>query len=249
MSTVTASPSSEGRRVNDDAVRNSLALAHLGFVDMLARGLASQCDHRVELKELVQDGSLGILKAATRFNESYGVQFETFASRHIRGAMVDGLRRKSWPRNARRQRRELNAAIEKLTEKFGEPPTRTQLARYLKLTEARLDKRILHLAAIEATSSFQKPDEVVLCTLPDICVPPEPESPEVSLDKKVQADEVRAALARLPARERKVMTLYYYSELTMKEIGQEIGVNESRVSQLHARAITRMREMLEGVIV
>jgi RNA polymerase sigma factor for flagellar operon FliA len=218
--------------------------AGLPFVESLARRVAASMPHSIELGDLVQDGMLGLIDAACRFDEARGIKFETFAERRVRGAMIDALRRDAWPRGVRRQRRELEAAREQLRRERGAEPSLADLAARVGSDEARLGRTIVRINTIESTSPLSAGDNVDGASLPPALVPSEPQPPDRAYEQGEVRERIRAAIATLPPRERKVIGLYYYSEATMKQIGGEIGVNESRVSQLHARAIQRLRKAL-----
>ena len=220
--------------------------ASLPFVESLARRMASTMPHSIDLGDLVQDGVLGLIDAAHRFDESRGIKFETFAERRVRGAMIDALRRDAWPRGVRRVRRELEAAREELRRELGAEPTLADLARRVGSDEARLERTIVRISTIESTSPLANFEALDSATLPAVLVPSEPPSPDRLFEQSEVRDRVRAALAQLPSRERKILGLYYFGDATMKQIGKQIGVNESRVSQLHARAIQRLRKILTG---
>ena len=216
----------------------------LPFVESLARRVAASMPHSIELGDLVQDGMLGLIDAACRFDEGRGIKFETFAERRVRGAMIDALRRDAWPRGVRRQRRQLEAAREELRRELGAEPSLADLAARVGSDETRLGRTIVRIATIESTSPLSAGEHVDGATLPAALVPSEPTAPDKAFEEKEVRDRIRAAIASLPPRERRVVALYYYAEATMKQIGAEIGVNESRVSQLHARAIQRLRRAL-----
>jgi RNA polymerase sigma factor for flagellar operon FliA len=221
--------------------------ATLPFVESLARRMASTMPHSIDLGDLVQDGVLGLMDAAHRFDEGRGIKFETFAERRVRGAMIDALRRDAWPRGVRRVRRELEAAREALRRELGAEPTLSDLARRVGSDEARLERTIVRINTIESTSPLANLDSLDSATLPAVLVPSEPPSPDASYEQNETRERMRRAIALLPPRERRIVGLYYFGEATMKQIGQEIGVNESRVSQLHARAIQRLKKiLLEG---
>ena len=224
---------------------NPRIVAGIPFVEQLARRVAATMPHSIDIGDLVQDGVIGLIDAAHRFDEARGIKFETFAERRIRGAMIDALRKDAWPRGVRRQRRELEAAREALRRELGCEPSLADLAARLGSDEKRLSRTIVRINAIESTSPLAKNDASDESTIPTALVPLEPEQPDLAYERQETKDRVRAAIASLPAREQKVIGLYYYGEATMKQIGAEIGVNESRVSQLHARAIRRLRDALE----
>ena len=223
-------------------------IAGLPFVEQLARRVAATMPHSLDIGDLVQDGVIGLIDAAHRFDESRGIKFETFAERRIRGAMIDALRKDAWPRGVRRQRRELEAAREELRRELGHEPSLADLAQKLGSDEKRLGRTIVRINAIESTSPLASNDNLDESSVPEALIPSEPEQPDAAYERGETTARVRAAIATLPPREQKVIGLYYYQEATMKQIGQEIGVNESRVSQLHARAIRRLKEALERMM-
>jgi RNA polymerase sigma factor FliA len=218
--------------------------ATLPFVESLARRMASTMPHSIDLGDLVQDGVLGLIDAAHRFDEARGIKFETFAERRVRGAMIDALRRDAWPRGVRRVRRELEAAREELRRELGGEPTLADLARRVGADEARLERTIVRISTIESTSPLANLDSIDGATLPPVLVPSEPPSPDRLFEQHQVRDRIRGALTQLPPRERRIIGLYYFGEATMKQIGSQIGVNESRVSQLHARAMQRLRKIM-----
>jgi RNA polymerase sigma factor for flagellar operon FliA len=219
-------------------------VATIPFVEQLARRVAATMPHSIDIGDLVQDGVIGLIDAAHRFDEARGIKFETFAERRIRGAMIDALRKDAWPRGVRRQRRELESAREELRRELGCEPSLADLAARVGFDEKRLGRTIVRINAIESTSPHANSDQHNESTLPAALVPAEPELPDRAYEREETKARVRAAIASLPPREQKVIALYYYGEATMKQIGAEIGVNESRVSQLHARAIRRLRDAL-----
>ena len=224
--------------------KNPRVEAGLPFVEALARRMAATMPHSIDLSDLVQDGVIGLIDAAERFDEGRGIKFETFAERRIRGAMIDALRKDAWPRGVRRVRRELEAAREKLRVSLGHEPSLADLAQEIGADEKRLSKTIVRINTIESTSPLSCGDNVDEGQLPAVLVPAEPERPDHAYERIEVRDRVRGAIESLPPRERRVISLYYYGEVTMKEIGSELGVNESRVSQLHARALRRLRDAL-----
>jgi RNA polymerase sigma factor for flagellar operon FliA len=224
--------------------QNPRVVNSIPFVEQLARRVAATMPHSIDIGDLVQDGVIGLIDAAARFDEARGIKFETFAERRIRGAMIDALRKDAWPRGVRRQRRELEAAREELRRELGCEPSLADLAAKVGSDEKRLGRTIVRINAIESTSPLANNEHLDESTLPAALIPSEPEQPDRQYERAEVKERVRAAIASLPPREQKVIGLYYYGEATMKQIGAEIGVNESRVSQLHARAIRRLRDAL-----
>ena len=207
--------------------------------------MAATMPHSIDLGDLVQDGVIGLIDAAQRFEESRGIKFETFAERRVRGAMIDALRKDAWPRGVRRVRRELEAAREKLRRSLGHEPSLADLAAAVGSDEKRLgkdDRAHQHDRVDLAAVVCRQRRRIAAARGARAGRSRSDPTPPTSASEV--EDRVRAAIDTLPARERRVIGLYYYGEVTMKEIGAELGVNESRVSQLHARALRRLREAL-----
>ncbi len=218
-------------------------IASRGFVEALARRVAASMPSGVDVGDLVQDGMLGLIDAVHRYDEDRGIRFETFAERRVRGAMIDALRRDAWPRGVRRVRREIEAARESLRESLGAEPSLADLAVHLGTDEERLGRTILRITTIEATSAASGGDSED-ANLPPGCVPTAPPSPDERYVSVERRERLREAMGRLDARDRRLLALYYFRDATMKQIGQALGVNESRISQLHARALTRLKDAL-----
>src|SRR6476661_6808670 len=140
-------------------------VASLAFVESLARRMASTMPHSIDLGDLVQDGVIGLIDAARRFDEGRGIKFETFAERRVRGAMIDALRRDAWPRGVRRARRELEAARESLRRELGAEPTMADLARRVGVEVSRLERTIVRINTIESTSAIANFEGVDSATL------------------------------------------------------------------------------------
>ena len=200
-------------------------VAGVSFVKTLARRLASS-SHALEMDDLVQDGFLGLMDAAARFDEAQGIPFEAFATSRVRGAMVDGLRRAAWPRGLRRVRRERA----RLGQALGAELTAEALARHLRISVPALRRSLARIAAIEAT--IWAP------------VRPSPSTPHMFYVEHEARATVRRGIAGLPPRERALIARYYFHDATMTEIGAALGVTEGRVSQLHQRALGRLRGLL-----
>src|SRR5512136_2816041 len=134
------------------ASQNRRIVASLPFVEALARRMAASMPNSIDIDDLVQDGVMGLIDAAQRFDESRGIKFETFAERRVRGAMIDALRREAWPRGVRRVRRELEAAREELRRTMGCEPSVADLAAKVGSDEKRLNRTIVRINTIESTS-------------------------------------------------------------------------------------------------
>ena len=135
-----------------DVTPQERIIGSLSFVESVARRVAASMPHTIDLGDLVQDGMVGLIDAAHRFDEGRGIKFETFAERRVRGAMIDALRKDAWPRGVRRQRRELEAAREALRRETGAEPSLADLAARVGTDEARLGRTIVRINTIESTS-------------------------------------------------------------------------------------------------
>src|SRR5262245_60807076 len=157
--------------------------AGVPFVEALARRVATSMPHSIELGDLVQDGMIGLIDAAHRFDESRGIKFETFAERRVRGAMIDALRKDAWPRGVGRVRRELEAAREELRRELGYEPSLADLAARVGSDEARLGRTIVRINTIESTSPLATGEHVDEASLPPVLVPSEPISPDKAFEE------------------------------------------------------------------
>lgn len=229
-----------------DVYTSDRVTAGLPFVEALARRMASTMPHSIEVGDLVQDGVLGLIDAAQRFDEARGIKFETFAERRIRGAMIDALRKDAWPRGVRRIRREIEAARVTLRERLGHEPSLADLAGALGRDEDQLHRTMVRIATIESTSAQTAPEVRDDSPHDGVLMPAEPARPDTLYEADEQRLRVRKAMASLPERDQQLIALYYFRDTTMKAIGEQLGVNESRVSQLHTRALRRLREAMEA---
>ena len=227
------------------AQRNRLVVEHVALVKILAQRLSHRLPAHVEVNDLVGVGVLGLVDAAGRYRPSTGVPFEAFARRRIQGAMLDALRDLDWvPRSLRRLRREREAATVRLRHALGRDPRDEEVAEALQLSAVgyarvveqlrRLDTMVV--SQLETATADDRP-------LLDVLVDPS-DGPAATLERTEHRQHLTRALAGLPARERRVLALYYRDELTMAQIGVAIGVSESRVSQLRSLALSRLRASL-----
>jgi RNA polymerase sigma factor for flagellar operon FliA len=192
----------------------------------------------VSREDLIQAGVLGLMEAMRRYDPSRGIKFETFASRRIRGAMLDELRNLSWlPRSLFKQMRELDKASQSLASRLGREPEEEEIAGELGVSPEKL-----HKIRTDINCS------AVLSLEDTLFAPPAVNGPEVGALENIIAEEEKERLARaiktLPERHQQILALYYQEKLTLKEIGLVLGVTESRVCQLHSRIISRLRALL-----
>ena len=205
----------------------------LPFVESLARRVAASMPHSIELNDLVQDGMLGLIDAACRFDEARGIKFETFAERRVRGAMIDALRRDAWPRGVRRQRREIEAAREQLRRELGAEPSLADIWR----RASGLTKSVSAAPSCASTPSSRRPR----CRPPSTSTAPRCRRRSCRRSRPRPTRRTRRARSatacarrsrRCPPRERKVISMYYYAEATMKQIGD--GDRRQRIARVAA---------------
>jgi len=219
---------------------------NLEFAKMLARKLVVRLPPSIEVNDLTQEAVIGLIDAASRFDNKRGAQFQSFADRRIRGQMTDALRRNTWPRGIRKIRRNLEKARNCYHEQHGVAPTVEELAEFMNENPVKLRKTVLRLHIVELTSPYGDEKPVETWFLPAALAPRETPSP---IDEMVEAEvraRVRAAIRNLPPREIRVIQMYYFEERPLKDIGSVLGVKESRASQLHQSAIRHLREALAG---
>ena len=241
----------EFRQTGDRAIRDRLILTYAPLVKYVAGRLGSGLPAHVDDGDLVSYGLLGLISAIERYDPERDVKFETYAIARIRGAIIDELRAMDWvPRSVRSRARDIERAIAELEAKIGRAPTDEEIAEKLGLSEEELDESLSEIArsSIAAldelwTVSGSGGEQVALIDTIEDAEAPDPQS---SLSQTELREAIADAIARLPEREKLVVTLYYYEELTLREIGEVLGVTESRVSQLHTKAILRLKARLSG---
>jgi RNA polymerase sigma factor for flagellar operon FliA len=229
--------------------RDRLVMEHVGLVKMLAHRLCRRLPTQVDLGDLVGVGVLGLIDAATRYKPSTGVPFDAFARRRVHGAMLDSLRDMDWaPRSLRRMRRDLDAAMGSLRRRLGRDPEEQEIAAELSLSAEEYDRMLEQLRALDV-GSMRSIDSACEDGTPwiELCIDPG-EGAAVALERKELKAHLARAIQELPERERHVLAMYYEEEMTLAEIGQVIGVGESRVSQLRSLAISRLRASLRQTL-
>jgi RNA polymerase sigma factor for flagellar operon FliA len=230
--------------VKGKADKNQLLTDHMPLVKRLAHHMKAKLPPSVEVDDLVQAGMIGLLDAISRYEETHGAQFETYAVLRIRGAMLDELRNSDWlPRSMRQNMRKIEAAMSSLQQKLGHPPTESEVAKLLKLSLADYQDMLSdggghQLVYYEDFHDNEGNDSFLDRYAVDDADP---------LRSLLEGDFRQAvidAIDALPPREKILMGLYYEEEMNLKEIGAVMGVSESRVSQLHTQAVARLRAAL-----
>lgn len=228
--------------------RDLLLMEHLPTVRYLARRIHERLPQHVDLDDLISAGVVGLIDAFSKFDHTKKVQFKSYAQFRIRGAILDSLRTLDWsPRELRRKGRAVEEAVRSVTQKVGRAPSEQEIAREmdLSLSEYQLllgELKGLEIGSLHMERSEDSGDEELAY------IPGSPEDDPLFLCLKGEMKQRLAdAIDELPEKERMVLTLYYYEELTMKEIGLTLGVVESRVSQIHSSAVVRLRVSLAGL--
>jgi RNA polymerase sigma factor FliA len=227
------------------AEQELLMIEHLPIVRFIARRIHERLPQHVPIEDLYSAGVVGLLDAFGKFDPSKQVQFRSYAQFRIRGAILDSLRTLDWsPRELRRKGRAIEQAIQTLTAQFGRTPSDIEIAQQLHIDLAAYQQLLGELKGLEIgtlhSERSEDSGEEELVYLPNR---PEDDPLFRYLHAEVR-DRLTSAISDLPERERLVMTLYYYEETTMKEIGLILGVVESRISQIHASAVLHLRARL-----
>ena len=221
--------------------KEQLVRQYSPLVKRLAFQLMAKLPASVQVEDLIQNGMIGLLDAVGRFEEGLGAQFETYAVQRIRGAMLDGLRENDWvPRAVRREMRRVEQAIHQLEHQFGRPPQESELAQalgmglpdYQQLLQEARGHQLVYLEDLAGDSDEDYLERNLASAEPD---------PLAILEDRRMREALVKGIEALPEREKLVMALYYDEDLNLKEIGEVLGVTESRVCQLHSQAIARLR--------
>jgi len=241
----------EYRKSRDQHVRDRLILTYAPLVKFVAGRVGASLPSHVDEQDLVSYGLLGLIGAIERFDPGREIKFETFAMARIRGAIIDELRSLDWvPRSVRTRARQIERAITTLERELLRAPTDEEIAKKLGVSGDELEESLHEISrsSVAALDELWSPsgsgDQISLI---DTIEDETGLDPEISLEQTEIKEALAEAISILPEREKLVVTLYYYEELTLREIGEVLGVTESRVSQLHTKAILRLKAHLAGV--
>jgi RNA polymerase sigma factor for flagellar operon FliA len=251
MASVTKRPKEEMARLweeyqktRDPKIKNILSEEYLPIVRYVAEKMIERLPHNVQVEDLIGSGIFGLFDAVDRFDLSRGVKFETYCVGRIRGAMLDELRHMDWvPRLTRARANKLEEAYHKLEREHGRAPTDVELARELDISLDSLDSLFREVSGAALVSMQRRtldkdPNQLGV----DIMEDPKIEGP---LPANTRKDLLEFCKKRLSTKERYILMMYYFEDLTLKEIGQILELSESRVCQLHAKLIARLRAYLK----
>jgi RNA polymerase sigma factor for flagellar operon FliA len=237
-----------GSNAGMTAEQERVLLEHLPVVRFLARRIHERLPQHVDIEDLVSAGVVGLLDAFAKFDPEKKVQFRSYAQFRIRGAILDSLRTLDWsPRELRRKGRAVEEAIRVLTARMGRPPHENEVAQEMELSLDEYQQLLGDLKGLEiGTLHMERNEDSGEEELAYVPGNPE-EDPLFRCLRGELEDRLTDAIQNLPDRERLVMTLYYFEEMTMREIGLALGVVESRVSQVHASAVVHLRSALKDL--
>lgn len=225
--------------------REKIVMDYLPLVKYVVDRLPVASLPQISRDDLISSGVIGLLKAADSFDPSRGIRFKTYAIPRIRGAIIDELRKLDWiPRSLRKKADLLEETYLALERKLGRTPTDKEISQELNICEKDLYKlyaqvNYFSFVSLDAGDSGEEGKSIV-----EKIASTETQDPVEILKKKELEKILRDVLEKLPVRERLVVVLYYYEELTLKEIGRVLGISESRVSQIHARIMVKLRSIL-----
>jgi len=228
--------------------RDALIRQHVPLVRRIAHHMIAKLPPNVELDDLIQVGMIGLSEALTRYEAAQGVQFETFATQRIRGAMLDELREGDWmSRSSRKSQKEIEHAVQRMEQKLGRSPMESEIAEELGLSledyQTLLGKvRGTQLVYLEDMTRGDDDEEGFL----DRHVADSEADPMAVLRDQRLKSSLVAAIKTLPEREQYVMGMYYEHDMNLKEIAAVLGVTESRVCQLHSQSIARLRAKMRA---
>jgi RNA polymerase sigma factor FliA len=232
--------------------RDALILEHIPQIKYIAQRISTKLPSHVELNDLVSAGTLGLLDAIEKFDPDRGVKFKTYAELRIKGAILDSLRNLDWaPRSLRKKSKDLERVYRELEQRLGRPASDKEVCETMEITLEEFYELVDQIKGLNLGSFHELSSQDDDKNGGEPLVKYVPDSPQLDpffvFHKSEIRDILSTAIDTLPKKERLVVSLYYFDELTMKEIGKVLGVNESRVSQLHTKAMLRLRTKLRKV--
>lgn len=232
----------------EEKYRQELIIEYLPLVKQIARRMSLGLPGHIEIEDLVSWGIFGLLDALDKYRPEKGSQFKGYASMRIKGSILDELRRISWlPRSLIHNIKKVEEGYRQVENTMGREATSAEVAEHMGVSSTFVDKVLAqtnHISVLSLEGLLFTQEEEQGRTLIDTLSSDEG-SPDKTLDEKERLNALKQGLEGLPEKEKLVLSLYYYEELTMKEVGKVLDLTESRVSQIHSRAIMRLRKYLE----
>jgi len=230
---------------NDPALKERLIIKYAGLVKYIAGRLIVFTGQHVDYEDMISSGIFGLIDAVDKFDPKKGIKFETYASIRIKGAIIDDIRKWDWvPRTLRQKNKQLEKAFNELENKTGRPPTDAELAERLNVGADELDEMIRNSSVASLISYEDFIEQGHEAAFSDESGNRSDMTPEAELDRKETKEMLADAISGLKEKEQRVITLYYYEELTLKEISKIMGVSESRISQIHSKAVFRLKNKM-----
>lgn len=239
------------KKKRDPRIRESFIKQYAPLVKYVAGKVAANMPQSVEFDDLVGFGVFGLIDAIDKFDPDKNVKFKTYAVTRIRGAIFDELRSIDWvPRSVRQKSREIEEAIVNIEAKLGRPATDSEIAGAMGVSEDDFAKTMMKISSTSILSLndvWYSADDSDKISIGDSIESPVSLNPDAVIEREEIKRVIIQAIQELPDKEKKVLVLYYYEDLTLKEIGKVLDVTESRVSQLHTKAILRLRAKLTNM--
>ncbi len=231
----------------DATARDTLIIRYMRVVKYVAGRMALHVPSSVEMDDLISWGVLGLIDAVEKFDHLQQIKFSTYATIRVRGAIIDQIRSLDWaPRSLRAMARKIGAAKEKLRHEMGQEPSFEAIADHLGASEELVEDTIAQLQTAQILSlddyvpSEDREDSRKMANTADVLSP----SPVAAVELMERQEELVHAILALSDQQQKVLNLYYYQELTLKEIGVVLDVSESRICQIHSAAVKKLREVM-----
>jgi RNA polymerase sigma factor FliA len=233
------------RKIDQTTRRDELIMKHMSLVSAIAAHVQRSLPVHIELDDLVHAGMMGLFDAAVKYQADKKVAFATYAKHRIRGAILDSLRQLDWAsRDLRKRYKQMENLKAELTIKLEREPTEAEVAAAMGLDAKRWRALMVDFRSLGYAAAQARPEREEQPNMEMPCAPAQ--NPDHVFARSELREKLISAMSTLPARYRQVVELYYQSEMTMKEIGNILGVNESRVSQIHKSALERMQMALDG---
>ncbi len=238
------------RSTVDPKVKDEIIIEYAPLIRYIAQKIASRLPANIEIDDLISCGVIGLMDAIEKFDPTRDNKFKTYAEFRIRGSILDELRAQDWvPRSVREKAKAIERAYAKLESSLGRPATEEEMCVELSVTQAEFHDMLnkaksVSLLNIDDSASFNRGDKKLMAGLME---EDRLSNPAAAVSHKNIRDKIKEGIMALPEKQRLVLSLYYYEDLNLKEIGQVLDVTESRVSQLHTQAIFKLRTKLKGV--
>ena len=229
-------------------IRDRLIIQYIYLIKYVVGRLRISLPNTISTEDIAGYGVEGLIDAIEKFSPARGVRFETYALLRIRGAIIDRIRSLDWvPRGAQKRFKSINKAIAALQGKLGRQPSTEEIAKELELPKEKIEASMAEMESTSMISIYDRKDSSgegveIIDTIQD----KNASDPLAMLENRDVKNELSKALGNLPERERMILALYYHENMTLKEIGVTLTISESRVCQLHAQAIMKLRKLLSS---